>query len=127
MVFVFSGRQLFACERQKLFRHYLLATKITISRKLVSMGKKFCLFMCYEEQISTELWMAKEAVALNGGLHNRTMEGKIRRRIWEQCKQVFLLFSLVSSDGRLGLLRLIVVGSDFHCTNDYTMANNMYL
>jgi len=38
--------------------------------------------------------MVEGAAALNGGLHNRMVEGKIRRRIGEQCKQVliFLLF-----------------------------------
>jgi hypothetical protein len=29
------------------------------------------------------------AAALNGGLRNRTMEGKIKSKIGEQCKQVF--------------------------------------
>jgi hypothetical protein len=38
----------------------------------------------------------------------------------------FFLSSSISGDGRLGLLRLVVV-FDFHCTNDYTMANNMFL
>jgi hypothetical protein len=41
------------------------------------------------------------------------VEGRIKRRIREQCRQVFLLSSLVSNDGRLGLLRLIVDVSDF--------------
>jgi hypothetical protein len=27
--------------------------------------------------------MAKEVAALNGGMENKMMEGKIRRRIWE--------------------------------------------
>jgi len=64
---------------------------------------------------------------LNGGLHSRTMEGKIERRIQEQCRHVFLLFSSVSNDGSLGLLRLVVAISNFDCASDYTIANNMYL
>jgi len=71
--------------------------------------------------------MAKEATTLNGGLHSKTVEGKIRRKIREQCRWVFFLFSLVSSDGSLGLLRLVVVISDFHCAKDYILANNIYL
>ncbi len=57
--------------------------------------------------------MVEEASTLNGGLHSRIVEGRIKRRIREQCRQVFLLSSLVSNDGRLGLLRLIVDVSDF--------------
>jgi hypothetical protein len=62
------------------------------------MGRKSCLFVCYGEQICTELCMVEGAAALNGGLRNRTVEGKIRSRIGERCRQVFffscfLLFS----------------------------------
>jgi hypothetical protein len=71
--------------------------------------------------------MVEEVTTLNGGLHSRMVEGKIRKRIWEQCKQVFLFSSSISSDGRLGLLRLVVVMFDFHCANNYTMASNMSL
>jgi hypothetical protein len=71
--------------------------------------------------------MVEEATALNGSLHNKMVEGKIRRKIWEQCRQVFLLSSSVSNDGKLGLLRLVVVVFDFHYTSNYTMASNMSL
>jgi hypothetical protein len=30
--------------------------------------------MCYVEQIDIELWMVEEVVALNEGLHSRTVE-----------------------------------------------------
>jgi hypothetical protein len=50
--------------------------------------------------------MAEEAAALNRGLHNKTVEGKIKRRIREQCKLVFLLSSLISSDGKVGLAKI---------------------
>jgi hypothetical protein len=59
----------------------LLAAAIIVSRKLVSMGRKSCLFVYYVELIGTKLWMAKEATALNGGLESKTMEGMIRKRI----------------------------------------------
>jgi hypothetical protein len=52
-------------------------------------GSFVCLFVCYGEQIYTELLMVEGATTLNGGLHNRTMEGKIRSRIGEQCRQAF--------------------------------------
>jgi hypothetical protein len=55
------------------------------------MGRKSCLFVYYVELIGTELWMVEEGVALSGGLENRMVEGKIRRRIREQFKHVFLL------------------------------------
>jgi hypothetical protein len=71
--------------------------------------------------------MVKKSIALNGSLHNRMVESRIRKRIWEQCKQVFLLFSSVSSDGKLGLLRLVVVVFDFRYANNYTIASNMSL
>ncbi len=80
----------------------MLIATIIVSRKVVSMGKKSCLFMYYVELIGTELWMVEEAATLNGGLESRTMEGMIRRRIQKQCKQVFLLSS--SRDGRFYLL-----------------------
>jgi hypothetical protein len=71
--------------------------------------------------------MVEEPTTLNGGLHSRTVEGKIRRRIRKQCRHIFLLFSSVSSDGSLGLSRLVVAISKFDCASDYTIANNMYL
>jgi hypothetical protein len=50
----------------------LFATTIIVSRKLVSMGRKCCLFVYYVELINNKLWMAEEAVALNGGVESRT-------------------------------------------------------
>jgi hypothetical protein len=57
------------------------ATIITISRKLVKMGGKFCLFMWYAELNGIELWMAEESAILSGGLEIWTVEGRIRRGI----------------------------------------------
>ncbi len=57
-----------------------IATTIIVSRKLVRMGRKFCLFMYYVELIGTKLWMAKEGVTLNGGFTTR------------RCDQVHLVF-----------------------------------
>jgi hypothetical protein len=83
--------------------NYSVTTTIIVSRKFVSMGRKSCLFVCYDKQIGTEPWIVEGVATLNGGLHNRTMEGKIIRRIWEQCRQVlfFFFFSSVSGDNRL--------------------------
>jgi len=64
----------------------LLVAIIIVSKKLVSMGRKSCLFVYYVELINTKLWMVEEVAALNGGLKNRTMEGRIRRGIRKQCK-----------------------------------------
>ncbi len=61
--------------------YFLLVATITISRKLVSMGKKSCLFVYYVELIDIELWMVEEVATLNDGLESRMVERKIRRRI----------------------------------------------
>ncbi len=37
---------------------------ITISRKLVKMGRKFCLLVYYVKLIGIELWMVEEGVAI---------------------------------------------------------------
>ncbi len=63
--------------------NYSVAIAITVSRKFVSMGRKSCLFVCYGEHICIELWMVEGVATLNGGLHSRTMEGKIRNKIGE--------------------------------------------
>ncbi len=47
-------------------------------------GSLVCL--CYGEQICTKLWMVEGVATLNGGLCSRTVEGKIRSKIEEQCK-----------------------------------------
>jgi hypothetical protein len=56
------------------------------------MGKKSCLFVCYEKQICTELWMVEGVAILNRGLRNRMVEGKIRSKIREQVIIIFLMF-----------------------------------
>jgi hypothetical protein len=63
-------------------------------RKLVNMGRKFCLFLYYVELIDTKLWIAEEAATLNRGLKNRTVESKIGRGIQKQCRQVLLSSSI---------------------------------
>ncbi len=65
----------------KLFRHCLLAVIIIVSKKLVNMGKKSCLFVYYVELINITLWMVEEVTTLNGGLESRTVEGMVRRGI----------------------------------------------
>jgi hypothetical protein len=60
--------------------NYFIIAATIVSRKFVSMGRKFCLFVYYEEQIGTKLSMVEEAATLNGGLHSRTVEGTIRRK-----------------------------------------------
>jgi hypothetical protein len=61
-----------------------IITTITTSRKLVSMGRKNCLFVYYAKLISTKLWMVEEGATLKGGLELWTMKGMIRRGIWKQ-------------------------------------------
>jgi len=59
----------------------LLVATIIVLRKLVSMGRKSCLFLYYVELIDTKLWMVEEAMTLNEGLENRTVESRIGRGI----------------------------------------------
>jgi hypothetical protein len=54
---------------------------MTVSRRLVSLGRKLCLFVYYVEQVNNKQCMAREIAALNAGMGNRTVEGKIRRKI----------------------------------------------
>jgi len=56
-----------------------IATTIIVSRKLVRMGRKFCLFVYYVELIDIKLWMVKEGVALNGGMEIWTGEDKDKK------------------------------------------------
>ncbi len=71
-----------------------IVAAIITSKKLVRMGSKFCLFLYYVKLIGIELWMAEEGATLNGGLEIWTMESRIRRGIWKQCKQVFSSFMI---------------------------------
>jgi hypothetical protein len=57
------------------------------------MGRKFCLFVYYVELIDTKLWMAEEATTLNGGLENRMVEGRIKRRIHKQCNESYFIIN----------------------------------
>jgi len=69
-----------------LFFFIKIATIITVSRKLVKLGKRICLFVYYVGLINTKLLMAEEGVALKGGLEHWMMEGRIRRGIQKQCE-----------------------------------------
>jgi hypothetical protein len=69
---------------------FKIAASITVSRKLVRMSRKFCLFVYYVELNGTKLWMVEEGATLNGGLEIWMVEGRIRRGIWKQCRHVFL-------------------------------------
>jgi hypothetical protein len=60
---------------------FKIVVTIIVSRKLVRMGRKFCLFVYYVELISTKLWMDEKGVTLNGGLEIWTMEDMIKRGI----------------------------------------------
>jgi hypothetical protein len=82
-----------------------------VSRRLVSLGTKFCLFVYYVKQINNKQWMAKKIIALNASMWNRTMEGRI----------------LFLEDDRWNLLRFTVVASNFRYASDYTMASDMFL
>jgi hypothetical protein len=64
----------------------LLIATINVSRKLVNMGRKSCLFMYYVELIDTKLWMDEEAMTLNGSIESKLVEGRIKRGIQKQCR-----------------------------------------
>jgi hypothetical protein len=72
--------------------------------------------------------MAKEAMALNGSMENRTVEGMIRRKFWKQCEaSLFFFLILFLEDDKWSLLKFVVVVFDFHYASDYIMASNMFL
>jgi hypothetical protein len=52
-----------------------------VSRRLMSSGRKLCLFVYYVEQINNKQWMAKKTMALNGSMWSKTMKGRIKKRI----------------------------------------------
>ncbi len=58
-----------------------ISTTIIVSKKLVRMGRKFCLFVYSVKLIGIELWMVDEGAALNGGLEICRVEGRIKRGI----------------------------------------------
>jgi hypothetical protein len=87
--FFLSGRQLSLCKRWILFNHYLLMVAMIISRRLVSLGRKLCLFVYYVKHVDNKQWVAKEATTFNGGVESRMVHDNIRRGIQRQCKQVY--------------------------------------
>ncbi len=65
------------------------------------MGRKLCLFVYCVEQIKNKQWMAKEATTLNGGMENKTLEGRIRRGFEKMVNQVFVFScSILSEEDR---------------------------
>jgi hypothetical protein len=57
-----------------IVRLSIITIIIIVSRKLVNMGRKSCLFVYYVELIGTKLWMDEEVVTLNVGLESRMVE-----------------------------------------------------
>ncbi len=104
------------------------AVAMTISRKLVSLGKKLCLFVYHVEQINNKQWMAKKIAALNGNMWSRMVEGKDKKenlRTMEASLSSFLIPLL--EDDRWSLLRFVVATFDFCCATDYTTVGDMLL
>jgi hypothetical protein len=61
LFFCLSSCQLSSCKQHILFYHCLLMVAMTISRILVSLGRKLCLFVYYVKQVDNKQWVAKEA------------------------------------------------------------------
>ncbi len=51
-----------------------IVATITVSRKLVRMGRKFCLFVYYVKLIGIELWMVEEGAAIEWRLGDLDVE-----------------------------------------------------
>jgi hypothetical protein len=60
LVFVLSGYQLFIYRKWILFYHCLLVVVMTASRRLVSFGRKLCLFVYYVKHVDKKGWVAKD-------------------------------------------------------------------
>jgi hypothetical protein len=75
---------------------------MTALKRLVSLGRKLCLFVYYVEQINNKQWVAKEATTFNGGVENRTLHDNIRRIIQGQCKVGLLVLLILFEKSRGG-------------------------
>ncbi len=51
-----------------------ISTTIIVSKKLVRMGRKFCLFVYYVKLIGIELWMVEEGAAIEWRLGDLDVE-----------------------------------------------------
>ncbi len=51
-----------------------------VSRRLVRLGRKLCLFVYYVEHIYNKEWMVIEVTTFNGGVESRMVHDNIRRR-----------------------------------------------
>jgi hypothetical protein len=60
LVFVLSGQQLSLCRWRILFYHCLLMVAMIVSRRLVSLERKLCLFVYYVKQVDNKQWVAKD-------------------------------------------------------------------
>ncbi len=89
---MFSVAINFLCVNDEKYFITVCFSKIatTITKKLVRMGRKICLFMYYAKFIGAKLWMVVEGATLKGGLEHWTREAMIRRGILKQCGVIIL-------------------------------------
>ncbi len=62
---------------------------MTSSKRLVSLGRKLCLFVYYVEQVDNKQWVAKDVPTFNGGVESRMVHDTIKKGIQGQWKQVY--------------------------------------
>ncbi len=71
----------------------LLVVAMTTWRRLLNLGKKLCLFMCYVEQVGNKQWVAKGVVSIQWRGEVGCYKMNIRRGIQGQ-RRTCLLFLL---------------------------------
>jgi hypothetical protein len=102
---------------------------MTTSRRFVRLGRKFCLFVYYVEQINNKEWMVKEPATFNGSVESRTMHDNIRRRNKKQCRRFvwFILSCFKKVKVEFVEICSCCVFFYYRYTSDYIMASHVFL
>jgi hypothetical protein len=102
LVFVLSGHQLFSCRRQILCYHYLLMVAMIVLRKLVSLNRKFCLFVYYVKHVDNKKWVAKDAANIQWRRRVGRCMTSYKKEFKGKCRQVYWFYWLCCRRVKVG-------------------------
>jgi hypothetical protein len=88
-IFVLNGRQLSSCRRRILCYHCLLVVEMTTSRRLVSLGRKLCLFVYHVKQVDNKQMGGQGCCKHSMERENRTVHDNIRKGVQGQMEEVY--------------------------------------
>ncbi len=94
--FVCSCHQLSLCRWRGLCYHWLLVIVMTTWKRLVSLGRKLCLFVCYVEQVGNKQWVAKGVASIQWRREIGHYMANIRRGIQRQRRIGLWVFGFAS-------------------------------